>query len=154
MSALEEIFSSPEPVAELHDGADSEPLAELPVFEEIPGEAIFEETILQEALAAEEEPELAAEAETVIEAGDESACQGAASLLHKFPPSPDEFTGEEILSDEIPAVIGLLDHLRQLAEELPEKDRDFYLRGSYSAALESVIDNLKNMTTIGDTHGS
>ena len=57
-------------------------------------------------------------------------------------------------SPDISAVLELLARLKQLTDELPENEKDSYLQGRFPAALEAVIDSFKNLTIIGDSHGS
>jgi hypothetical protein len=94
------------------------------------------------------------------------------TLLDEDTLKEEVFPGESCSPPEISAVLELLNCLRQMTEELPEKGRNTFLQGRFPAALESVIDSLKSLAIIkrgtsirstpvgwgskrgGDAHGS
>jgi tetratricopeptide (TPR) repeat protein len=83
-----------------------------------------------------------------------SADTGTEAAHYQSPEIPE--TNGEIQSIEnaatigIPDIIDLLDCLKNMTESLPQEDRGGYLQSKYPASLESVIDSLKNLTTMGD----
>ena len=52
------------------------------------------------------------------------------------------------------AVIKLFDCLKKLTESLSQKDRDNYLHSKVSESMDSVIDDLKNLSASGDRDGN
>jgi tetratricopeptide (TPR) repeat protein len=55
---------------------------------------------------------------------------------------------ESAQNKEISKMVDLMEHLKQLTEELPENERLSFSEGNLQANLESVIDSLKNLTII------
>jgi tetratricopeptide (TPR) repeat protein len=52
---------------------------------------------------------------------------------------------------EIPSLIGLLNCLKNLAEDLPNKERELFHRSNFPITLDSVIDSLRNLDIIKES---
>ena len=145
----EEIPAAPEPAEELHEDSPPEygeellPADELVLSEELPGGIFGPETETPGELLDLETPmELSAEEPSAFENTPDEEIAAAEG----------DWAAKPV--NEISEVIELLDCLKKMTSALPERERNFYLEGKYSAALESVIGGLKDLTTSGDIHGS
>jgi hypothetical protein len=55
-------------------------------------------------------------------------------------------------NSEILAVVKLLNRLKELVKELPDRERESFFNGNLQLSLDSVIDSLKNIAIIKELH--
>ena len=133
----------PEDIEEAPDFADEteelplneEPLAEEPLAEEpLTEESLTEEPLAEEPAASEPSPE-------PVSGVPFDVPQNASPPMDQTEKKPREGV-------QLDSVIGLLNCLKGLADDLPNQQKDTYMHGKFPAALDSVIDSLKKLTII------